>query len=426
MLLLSSALVALLGLAGAQAHEAVARKIDAYVAPFDRIGHLSGSLLVARVDEVIYERSFGLANAELRVPNGPDTRFCVASITKPMTSIVLIQLVLEGKLSMQDPLSKWIPDFPRGSEITIEHLARHRAGIPHRVTEPWEEAVPRSAAEMVAFAARKPLQFEPGAQHSYSSGGFSVLARVLELASGESYGALLRRYVFEPTGMTHSVHADSRDIVPDRASPYFLDPHGERVNARLQDLSFLVGAGSVVSTPRDLHALVRAVRQGKLGQGPRLSFVDEEGIDFNGQTSGFRAFADWHAASDVTVVFTGNLLTGAADRIRRDVPRIVAGEEVPPPVPPSFTAVKIRPEVLRSYEGIYELRPGTPLRVAAAAGGLLVDDWSLVATGERTFFSFPDYGTVEVVLDGQGRPLRLDWRQGDQTFPCPRIADLGR
>ncbi len=408
------------------AREELARRIDAYTASFDRIGHLSGSLLVARGDEVIYERSFGWANAELRVPNGPDTRFNVASITKPMTSIVMIQLAVAGKLALADPLSKWIPDFPRGSTITIEHLARHRAGIPHRVTERCDEIDPRSAADMVELAARKPLEFEPGEKHSYSSGGFSVLARVLELASGESYASLVRRYVFEPVGMSRSAHVDSRQIVPDRAAPYLLDTHGERVNAPLQDLSFLVGAGSVVSTTRDLHALVRAVRQGKLGEGPRLSFVDEQGVDFNGQTGGFRAFADWHAASDVTVVFLGNLLTGAADRIRRDVPRLVAGEDVAPSEPPRFTPAVVRPEILRSYEGVYELRPGTRLRVHAADAGLRVDEWSLVATGERTFFSFPDYGIVEVVLDEHGRPVRLDWRQGEATYPCPRVADLDR
>ncbi len=412
--------------AAALPREEIVRRLDAYVAPLDRIGHLSGNLLVARGDEVVYERSFGLANVEHGVANRPDTRFSVASITKPMTVIVLIQLAVQGKLALADPLSKWLPDFPRADAITIEHLARHRAGIPHRVTEPWEETLPRSAAEMVALAARKPLEFEPGERYSYSSGGFSVLARVLELASGQSYESLLRQYVFGPVGMTHSAHADGRTIVRGRASPYLLDTHGERVNARLQDLSFLVGAGSVVSTARDLHALVRAVRVGQLGEGPRGSLMDENGIDFNGQTSGFRAFADWHPSSDVTVVFTGNLLTGAADLLRRDVPRIAAGEDVTPPVPPTIAPVTVALERLRAYEGVYELRPGTPLRVEATEGGLLVNDWSLVATGERKFFSFPDYGIVEVVLDAQGRPLRLDWRQGEQSFPCPRIGDLDR
>jgi len=250
----SAALILGLGSAGAEAQEPaatppreeVAPRIDAYVAPLDRVGHLSGNLLVVRGDDVVYERSLGWADVEHGVPNRPETRFNVASITKPMTVVVLIRLVERGKLSLQDPLSKWIPDYPHGETITVEHLARHRAGIPHRVTEAGEETLPRSAADMVELAARKPLLFEPGARHSYSSGGFSVLARVLELASGESYGSLLRRYVFAPAGMTQSAHADSRGVVPNRAAPYVLDVRGERVNARLQDLSFLVGAGSVV------------------------------------------------------------------------------------------------------------------------------------------------------------------------------------
>ncbi len=398
--------------------------IDAYLRPFLDRGHLSGNLLVARGDDVVYERSFGMADYELGVPVTADTRFNIASVTKPMTVIAMIRLVSEEKLALADPLAKWIPDFPRGGEITVEHLARHRAGIPHRVTEPCDEIAPRTAAEMVELAKRKPLTGEPGERSNYSSGGFSVLARVLELASGQSYGELLRRAVFEPTGMTRSAHTDSRKLLAGRASPYLPAADGGIQNAPLQDLSFLVGAGSVYSTARDLHALVRAVRTGALGPGPQQSFVDEKGLDWNGVTNGFRAFADWHKGSDVTVVFLGNLQTGAGNRIRADVHRIAAGETVEPPVLPEVEPVAVSPQVLKRWEGVYELRPGSPLKVRVDAGALRVNDWVLVPVGERRFFSPQDYAFVEVVLDEQGKPVRLDWVIDGQPYPCPRVGDL--
>ncbi len=225
------------------------------------------------------------------------------------------------KVTLKDPLARWIPDFPRGNEITVGHLARHSAGIPHRVTEDWEETVPHTAADMVEFARKKPLEFAPGERSGYSSAGFSVLARVLELASGNPYAALLEEVVCAPAGMTQSLQADSRQLLQGRASCSLPGAHGTPVNAPLKDMSFLVGAGSVYSTTRDLQALLRAVRQGVFGEGVKQSYVDDDGIDWNGSSNGFRAFADWHPGTDLTVVFTGNLVTGAIDRLRRDVPR---------------------------------------------------------------------------------------------------------
>jgi CubicO group peptidase (beta-lactamase class C family) len=399
----------------------IRQRIAAYLLPFTEVGQLSGNLLVARGDRVLYEGSFGMANYELAVPVRPETRFNIASITKPMTLIALIRLIEQQKLTMQDKLSKWIPDFPRGDEITIQQLARHTAGIPHRLTEPRDETVPTTAEEMVERARHATLMSEPGATRNYSSGGFSVLARVLELAAGQSYQDLLRELVFEPAGMAHSVHTDSRSLLPGRADCYLLDTRGGVVNGRLQDLSFLVGAGSVYSTARDLHALLRAVRDGSLGERVRENWAGREAIEWNGVTDGFRAFADWHGDSDVTVVLTANLQTGAANQIRWDVARIAAGEDVPPFVLPKIEPATVSSESLRRFEGTYELRPGSPLEVHVDRGTLRVNDWTLIATGERTFFSPQDYAVVEVVVDENGEPLRLDWTIGGQTHPCPRV-----
>ncbi|ANM31484.1 hypothetical protein ABI59_20805 [Acidobacteria bacterium Mor1] len=402
----------------------VAAAIDAYLAPYIEADHLSGNLLVARGDQVIYERSFGWADRELSVPVTPETRFNVASVTKPMTVIALIDLIGAQKLTLADTLSKWIPDFPRGKEITIGHLARHRAGIPHRVTEPNQETEPRSAEDMARFAAQRPLTGEPGERYAYSSGGFSVLARVLELASGEDYNSLLQRAVFTPAGMKHSIHTDGRTLLPNRASAYRIGAEGSIVNAGHKDFSYLVGAGSVYSTARDLYAMLRAVRTGALGPGPQQSFVDDNGLDWNGVTGGFRAFADWHKESDVSVVFTGNLQTGVGNRIRRDVHRIAGGGEVATADLPKIQRAAVAASVLQQWEGIYQLRPGSELRVTARDGALFANEWTMIPVGPRRFWSPQDYAFVDVVTDDSGKPLRLDWATDGDPLPCPRLRDL--
>ena len=140
------------------------RRLDAWAKPLVDAGHLAGQLLVSERGVVIAERAWGMANREAHAPVTPATLFNIASVTKPMTGTIAQQLITEGKLRGSDTLSRWLPDFPHAGRITVEQLMRHRAGIPHRVTDDMEETVPRTAADMVVLAGRKPLRFTPGAR----------------------------------------------------------------------------------------------------------------------------------------------------------------------------------------------------------------------------------------------------------------------
>ena len=123
--------LAMLGAALAAAAEpTLEERIDAQLQPYLDVGHLSGTVLVAAGEDVLYERSFGLANREHGVANAPDTRFCVGSVNKPMTLVILARLIELEKLSLGDSLSKYLPEFPRAGDITVGFLAGHGAGIP--------------------------------------------------------------------------------------------------------------------------------------------------------------------------------------------------------------------------------------------------------------------------------------------------------
>ncbi|MFG0316723.1 MAG: serine hydrolase [Planctomycetota bacterium JB042] len=392
-------------------------RIERFLAPYEEAGHLSGTLLVALDDDVLLERSFGLASVEPEEENTAETRHCVASVTKPMTVVVALRLLEAGEVAADDRLSKFLPDFPRGDEITLEHLLNHRAGIPHRVTD--DETVRRTAADMAALAAKVPLLHDPGAGHGYSSAGFSVLARALEVASGRTFSELLREHVFEAADMTRSV--DSIDLVDDdHARAYRWTPTG-LVPSEEKDLSFLVGAGSVWSTARDLFRLQRAILSGRLGETVRANTVRNGGLAWNGVTGGFRAFADFHRRTGVTIVWVGNVQTGAADRMRKGLAWIVDGDEPEPADVPTCDPVAVADETLSRYTGAYELRPGSTLDVRPDGGRLRVNDWLLFPTSATTFFSPQDYGTVTVVLDEDGAPIRLDWENDGEVTPMPRV-----
>jgi CubicO group peptidase (beta-lactamase class C family) len=244
---------------------------------------------------------------------------------------------------------------------------------------------------------------------------------MLELATGKSYSALLREHVLDPAGMAHSRHPEGNELVPLRASSYQFTARGDLENTPLKSYSFLVGAGSVFSTPRDLLRLLRTVVDGKFGSLVSENLVRNGRLSWNGRTNGYRAFADYHSEGDIYAAFAGNILTGAGDMMRRDLPLIARGEEVETPALPKFVAVDVDPALLGSYEGDYQMQSGTILTLAVEDGEVRMSGWLLVPTSERTFFSPQDYGEVTVVIDDAGEVERLDWAQGGETYPMPKV-----
>jgi CubicO group peptidase (beta-lactamase class C family) len=399
----------------------LARAIDAYVKPLLDRGHLSGQLLVARNGSIVVERCFGFANQELRVPVTAESRFCIASVTKPMTVLLTFRLIEQGKLRYRDSIARWLPDFPRADRITIEHLLRHRSGIRHEIVPDSLATRPRSAAEMVELAKQLPFDFDPGAKTSYSSGGFTVLARILELASGKDYQSLLDEHLFRPLGMSHSSHVDAIAMLPGRVAGYVPGPHGIE-NAPLADFSGLVGAGSVWSTARDLHLFVQGVVSGRLGETTRQSFVRGGKLDFGGRTGGFRAYATWDSATGLEVIFTSNVITGAPELLRDAVPRLAAGESLQPPALPALRETPLAEAQLRRYEGDFQLETGVRLTLRVRDGNLWANDWLMLPTADGGFFSPRDYGLIRGVEGAGGRIERLDWTQGERTYPAPRVG----
>jgi len=401
---------------------AAAAAIDAWAKPLLARGQLSGQLLVTRRGRVVVERSWGSANAELGVPVTPATRFNIASVTKPLTTTLAIQLAAEGRLRVSDTLARWFPDFPKADSITVSMLLRHRSGIPHEVVPDSEATRPFTAEELMERARRLPLDFPPGARESYSSGGFEVLARVLERVSGKPYDALLEERIFGPLGMTHSSSADSRVLLPGRASGYVPGPHGIE-NAPLQDFTSITGAGSVWSTARDLSRFVDSVEAGRLGEGPRRSFDRDGRIDFNGRTGGFKAWVVRDSASGVAAFFLSNLATGAPDALKTAILALAAGESVAPPVIPVLAATAPADGELRRWEGEFQISGGGPrLSLHVRNGVLYANDWLLQPTADGAMFSPRDYGLVRAVPAADGSIQRLDWTEGGQVYAAPRVG----
>jgi CubicO group peptidase (beta-lactamase class C family) len=390
-----------------------------YIAPFTEAGHLSGSILIAEGDEIVFAAAFGYSDYDARSPNTLDTTFSIASVTKPVTQIILMRLLDDGLLAGDDPLSKYLPDFPRGDDITIKQLWQHRSGIPHVVTDGADTTRRYTAAEVADLAAKVELLFEPGAKEAYSSGGYSVLARVLEIAASKSYAQLVAEYVTGPAGMRGT--RDATTGVPDTvAQQYLLGTDGWR-SVPEEDLSYLVGAGSIYASGPDLLALTRAFVSGELGEKIRDAHLANGNLDWNGSTGGYHTFVQYDRATDRTVIFAGNLQSGAVEWLRSNLMDVAARKAVEQPTLPNFVATD--EFNVDGLPGRYELRPGAELPLRVDDEGIWMDAWLLIPTESGDLFSLQDYGVITPVRDENGAVKRLDWKRGDEVWPMKRVGD---
>lgn len=402
---------------------ALGRALDACVADAVRAGALSGQFLVARDGRVLLERCWGAADRTRRAPMTPTTRLCIASITKPFTQALAARLVREGRLSPADTLGRWLPGFPHGA-ITVRQLLAHASGIPHRVTTDAEEAQPLSAAEVTARAGRAPLAFAPGTGTLYSSAGYTVLAHVLERATGRTWDALVRERLLVPAKLERTVpSAGLADALPERATSYLAGATAEEAAPR-KDLGFLAGAGSIWSTARDLERFSHAVLDGTCGDDVRAALAPQGRLEWSGSTNGFYAWLDHDPASGTTVVFLGNLQTGAAGILRFVVRGVLAGRDVKPIEVPHPAVVALPAEALRRCEGRYDV-PGTGVVPLESRDGVLwADGRPLRPTSDSTFFCPTDWSRVALVPGADGGLAALDWTLGPRTVRCRRLGPL--
>jgi CubicO group peptidase (beta-lactamase class C family) len=309
----------------------LAKRIDSLARPEAAAKLLSGIILVAKGDSILTQRSYGYANWELRVPITAASRFNIGSITKPMTQGVIEMLAEEGRIDTLAPVAKYLPGFPsgpKGGQPTVAQLLAHRAGVPFRVTTPLEESTHLTPADIVERVRKRGLLFEPGARELYSSAGYTCLARVVEVVTGQPFDSVLAARVFRPAGMHSATGETGQQLMAGRARGYRLSPGSTKVtvaNAPFVDLAFLTGAGDVYATAMDMFRFVRAAHANKLGSAAHAELTDTSWTGIYGQTNGYEASVDYYAPLDITFVFLSNLYSLTNYQLRRAVRNLIAG-----------------------------------------------------------------------------------------------------
>ncbi|MGJ8592368.1 MAG: serine hydrolase [Aquaticitalea sp.] len=225
------------------------------------------SFLIAKDGKTIYQKAFGMANLELNVPMTTKNVFEIGSITKQFTAVAILMLEEQGKLKVEDDITKYIEDYPTtGKTITIHQLLNHTSGIRSYTSMPSFMSLARtdmSPTELIDAFKNEPIDFEPGDKFLYNNSGYILLGHIIEVVSGQTYADFIEKSIFEKLGMTSSSYGSMISIVPNRASGYSETENGYK-NAAYLSLTLPYAAGSIMSTTDDLLIWQNALNTYKL------------------------------------------------------------------------------------------------------------------------------------------------------------------
>lgn len=321
----------------------LSQTLDSYLTDIVNAGWFQGTVLVARDGKVILSKGYGMADAAHGTPNGAQTRFRLASVTKQFTAAAIMILQARGQLTIQDAICAHLPDCPDAwRDITILHLLTHTSGIPNYTDfmsyEP-SQMQPATPDQLIARFRNEPLLYPPGTTYSYENSDYVLLGRIIEQISGQTYADFLRDAIFAPLNMRDSGLAAGLGNDPGYAIGY----GSVGVPAPPLDTSTLFSAGALYSTVEDLYRWDQALSSDVLLSAALRSQmftpflrdyafgwkVDRPGdrlrMSHPGLIDGFATYIARYPDDHVTVIVLGNLDSADAAGIGDYLASLVLG-----------------------------------------------------------------------------------------------------
>src|SRR5664280_577027 len=408
--------------------------------------------LVAINGQVVYKKAFGMANLELNVPMQPDMVFRIGSITKQFTVIAILQLMEQGKLSLQDEITKFIPDYPtQAYKITIEHLLTHTSGIKSYTNVPGfllyvkEDLKPGEAVDKFK---NLPMEFAPGTKFSYSNSGFFLLGYIIEKITGKTYQEYIQENFFKPLGMTNSLYGSDSKIIKNRAYGY--KPAGDGFeNADYMSMLLPFSAGGRMSTVEDLYkwnralvsyklvkkkTLEKAFTEYKLSNGKGTSYgygwflrklQGSPTIEHGGGINGYLTDEIYLPAEDVFVAVFSNSTGKSPDLVSEKIAAIAIGK------PLNYKEIPVDKATLEQYTGVYEDVDSNQRMITVDSAQLYSqrggDQKNKISSFARDKFFFQNsFATItfnrnmsgnvaEAMVEERGATTL--WRKTDKPFP---------
>jgi CubicO group peptidase (beta-lactamase class C family) len=406
-------------------------KIDKYIASEYKEDAPGVSILVAKDGKAIYSKGFGMANLENKVSNSSNSVFEIGSITKQFTAVAILMLEEQGKLSVQDEITKYIPDYPtQGKTITIHHLLNHTSGIKsytNMISFLDLARTDMTPTELIEKFKNEPMEFDPGTDFNYNNSGYILLGYIIEVASGKSYEAFIQENIFDKIGMSNSYYGSMIRVIPNRARGYAQNQDGYE-NARYLSMTLPYAAGSIMSTTQDLlkwqnaissnklikrSSLEKAINGSKLTNGDSLDYGygwisgklrSSKTIEHSGGIFGYSSNGIFLPDENIYVIGLSNCECGDVNTLTKNIAAIAIGD-------PFFTkadAIQLSNEKLAKWVGAYEFDEGVIRHISIEESQL----YSL-REGSRTLKIYP-ISTSRFIFDGVDTEYNFYTKDGNR------------
>jgi CubicO group peptidase (beta-lactamase class C family) len=449
--LVSGAVAALLAVDSLHAQTPDLRRV-ALVADSVASAHLAAhvtpglSIAVAKDGQIIFARGYGTADPKLGVAAGAETVYGIGSLTKQFTAAMVMRLVDAGKLALDDPITRYLPDYPvQGHVVTVRHLLNHTSGIRDYATNPQWFARDRSYREMVDEFGKQRFESSPGEKHRYNNMGYYLLGEIISRVTGAPYEDYAERELLQPLGLRHTRYCDGQAAVQNQAKGY-QGKDGKFVEAPVLSMRTFGAAGALCSTAGDLVRWVDLLRSGKVVSPASLRlmttptvlstgdtvpygygfFVDDRGgrrkIHHGGSRPGFGAYLAHYPQDNVSiaVLMNAGIQKEKGGAMEQALARVVLQEKAPD-LP--LTAAEIA-----RYVGTYVVQAGSrtlELRVFGEAGQLKAQPAGQNATelrhqGNHAFIAVANDGIRLVFAVVRDHAESVTLHQGGRAFPGTR------
>ena len=389
------------------------------------------SILISKKGNIIYKKAFGLSNLEHKIKNTPEHIFQIGSITKQFTAASILMLVEQGKISLNDPITKYIEDYPTHNQnITIHHLLTHTSGIKNYTTMPewwkvWRQDF--TPTEMIGVFKNQPLEFKPGEKFSYSNSGYFLLGYIIEKISGLTYSEFIEKNIFKPLGMYNSLYGSHTKLIQNRANGYQKDT--EYVNAEYLSLTQPYAAGSIMSNVNDLflwnqaimsfkllkkETIQKAFTNYKLTNGSSINYgygwiIDEINgsptIEHSGGIFGFSSNGIYLPNEDVYVIVLTNKDSDTPGEISTKIASIV----IEKPYKTAKSTILLDSKYSKSLTGNYEFEDGITRVITFEEGQLYSQrigglKTKLIAINKTSFaFESNVFSYLKFIIDKRGK-----------------------
>lgn len=368
------------------------QQVDDYLAEHSKPDAPGISLLIAKDGKVLYKKAVGMADLELNVPLTTDNVFEIGSITKQFTAVSILMLEEQGKLKIEDEITKYIPDYPTlGKTITIHHLLNHTSGIKSYTSMDSFMPLARTdmnPTEIIDKFKNEPMDFDPGEKFLYNNSGYILLGYIIEVVSGQSYAEFIQEHIFDKVGMTASYYGSMKKLIPNRAKGY-QDQNGF-VNADYLSLTLPYAAGSIMSTVDDLlkwqnaisanslikrSSLEKAINGSTLNNGEKIPYGYGWGkgningspsIEHSGGIFGYTTNGIFLPEENMYVIGLSNCDCSNVSNATNQIAAIALGK----PYPSEKNAITLSEEQLKKWVGAYQFEDGA-IRYITFEDGLL-------------------------------------------------------